>query len=124
MPGDGGEVAIATRLHARNRWILVPLRVGDLGVNMVLDTGAPLTAISERTQALLHGAGLIESAGQGRFVLRDITIAGHPMPDLPVRVSRRVTEAGAEGVLGLDFLRRFTDIHFHVPSLVLTLTDP
>jgi hypothetical protein len=25
-------------------------------------------------------------------------------------------------VLGLDFLARFTDIHFHVPSLRLTLS--
>ena len=34
-----------------------------------------------------------------------------------------MTAAGADGVLGLDFLSQFTDIHCHVPSRILTL-DP
>jgi len=53
-----------------------------------------------------------------------VTVPDQQVPDLPVRVSRRVTQVGAGGVLGLDFLAQFDDIHFHVPTLQLTLVDP
>ncbi len=55
-------------------------------------------------------------------MLRLPVLEGFPIADLRVHVSRRVTIVGSQGILGLDFLRRFEHIHFHVPTLRLTLT--
>jgi len=46
------------------------------------------------------------------------------VPDVSMRVRRSLALAGIDGILGLDFLNQFTDIHFHVPSFRLTLTLP
>jgi hypothetical protein len=37
-------------------------------------------------------------------------------------VSRRVTEVGAQGLLGLSFLGQFEQVHFERSTLILTLT--
>lgn len=123
MPGGGADVVIQTSLHPRGWWVMVPLEVaGTVTLELVLDTGSLLSGLSEPTREMLTTRGLLRPAGERRFLLRDLTIHGQPVPDLVVRVSRRVTQAGARGVLGLDFLGQFTDIHFHVPSMRLTLS--
>jgi hypothetical protein len=92
---------------------------------MVLDTGAPLTGISRGVyEALMADGHLRPVAPNSRFfTLTNVMIGDGQIPVLRVRVSPRVTAVGADGVLGLDFLSQFTDIHYHVPSRVLTL-DP
>ncbi len=80
------------------------------------------TAVASRDDLLRRG--LLDPQQRPRYVLRSWSIQGQPIPDIIVRVSTRVTQVGADGVLGLDFLGRFTDIHFHVPTRVLTLTGP
>jgi hypothetical protein len=50
-------------------------------------------------------------------------IGGQAVVDVQSRVSRRVTSLGLDGLLGLDFLGRFTDVHFNVPTMLLTLSD-
>jgi hypothetical protein len=57
-------------------------------------------------------------------VLQSLQIQGQPIRDLEVRISRRVGQVGADGVLGLDFLAQFEEVSFHVPSMRLTLTNP
>ncbi len=91
---------------------------------MVLDIGSPFSSIGESTREQLERNGLLEETGERRYMLRGVVIQGQPIADLEVRLSRRVTQVRAMGVLGLDFLGRFTDIHFHVPSMRLTLTYP
>jgi hypothetical protein len=88
---------------------------------MVLDTGSPFSSTSDTTRDRLVEAGIMPASEGRRFVLGDVRIGGQRIDDLVVRPSRRVTDVGAEGVLGLDFLGRFTDIHFHVPTMRLTL---
>ena len=90
-------------------------------VKMVLDTGAPFSSVSESTRDTLVDLGLLSASGGRRWVLRKLRIDQQGVADLTVRLSRRVSDVGAEGVLGLDFLGRFTEIHFHVPSMRLTL---
>jgi hypothetical protein len=93
-------------------------------INMVLDTGSPYSAISEGVRDSLLAATLLPN-GEGRaFHLRNLKIQGQTVPDMAVILSHRVTQVGAEGALGLDFIRQFTDVRFHVPSLLLTLTGP
>jgi hypothetical protein len=119
------ELFIQARIHPRNQWILVPLMVkGVRDLNMVLDTGAPFSSISDGTRDLLSAAGLLDHVQHNWYALRELSVQGQPIPDLLVHVSRRVSQAGAEGLMGLDFLRQFTDIHFHVPTLRLTLSTP
>lgn len=102
--------------------MLIPIDIGARSFDMVLDTGSPLSSISEDMyRILLETAGIGTVAGNG-YVLRHPMIQGQRIDDLPVRLSRRVTRVGADGVLGIDFLGRFTEIHVHVPTLRLTLT--
>ncbi len=68
--------------------------------------------------------GTLQQLGANRYLLQGLRIQGQDTGDLEVRVSRRVTQVGADGVLGLDFLAQFTYIHFHVPTMRLTLTRP
>jgi hypothetical protein len=119
------ELIVDATLHRTKRWILIPLTVGhQFIVYMVLDTGTPFSGISEGTREGLVRLGLLGPAPARAHVLRDLEIQGQSIPDLPVLLSRRVTQVGAEGALGLDFLRSFSDVHFHVPTLRLTLTGP
>jgi hypothetical protein len=123
VPGTGGDLVIQTALHPRGWWVMVPVEVAGLvTVELVLDTGSLLSGISEPTREMLASRGLLSPAGERRFLLRNLSIQGQALPDVIVRVSRRVTQTGARGVLGLDFLGQFTDIHFHVPSMRLTLS--
>lgn len=91
---------------------------------MVLDTGSPLSTISAGTRNRLAGLGRLDHIPGmvNRFLLSDLRIQGQSLDDLIVRVSPVTTRANAEGTLGLDFLTRFENIHFHVPTLRLSLT--
>jgi hypothetical protein len=98
--------------------------MGQETIKMVLDTGSLLSAISEPTRQTLVAKGILDASSARLFVLRDVTIQDQQISDLTVRLSPRVTQVGAAGILGLDFLGRFSDIHFHVPTMRLTLTYP
>ena len=124
MPG-GSDLSIS--LHLLRGWLIVPVRVGArYTLEMVLDTGAPLSGISQGTANLLLPTGFLEPMQRrgNVYLLKQLSIQGQPIDDLEVRVLQRLTEVRAPGILGLDFLGRFEEIHCHVPSLTLTLTDP
>ncbi len=119
------ELVIRTRMHPRNKWILVPVDVAKaIMLWMVLDTGAPFSSISEDTRDDLLRMERLHPLRGGWYELRGPQIEGQFVSSVPVRLSQRVTQVGADGVLGLDFLQQFTDVHFHTPSLTLTLTSP
>lgn len=119
------ELVIQTVLHPTRIWITVPLTIaGRSTLDMVLDTGSPATSISEPTLKHLQGLGLVSTSDAPSYVLRGLTIQGQAIPDMRVRVSARATQVGADGLLGITFLGRFTDVHFHVPTGRLTLTGP
>jgi hypothetical protein len=123
VPGESGELVVQTILHATKWWLIVPITIGgQITIEMVLDTGSPLSAISERLRNTLLSAGLLESITPRTYLLRSLTIQGQVIPDLRVRLSRRVTSVGADGILGLDFLAQFSTVHFDVATLRLTLT--
>jgi hypothetical protein len=104
---------------------MVRLEINGFGtLHMVLDTGTPATGISVSTRDARLDAGVLLSTGPGSYLLRRVSVQGQPLPDLTGRLSHRLTQVRAQGALGLDFLGRFTDIHFHVPSGMLTLSSP
>jgi hypothetical protein len=120
--GSGADPQIQTHLD-RHWWIIVPVEIADaLTIDMVLDTGSPFSSISEPTRDELVRRGLLEQKDERRFVLRHLAVQGQALPDLEIRMSRRATQVGAAGILGIDFLGRFTDVHFHVPTMRLTLS--
>ena len=88
---------------------------------MVLDTGSPLSGISYLTRDELASNGVLVPAGPRRYLLRDLSIEGQPLPDVVVRLSPRASAVGIDGMLGLDFLNTFTEIQLSVPTLWLTL---
>lgn len=116
---------IQATTHPVNRWVLVEIRIAKrVDLEMVLDTGSPMSTISAGKRDELLCAGLIAPIpGEvNRLLLSDLEIQDQPTGDLLVRVSPVTTRAGAAGTLGLDFLNRFQMIQFHVPTLRLTLT--
>lgn len=121
MPGAAGELHIQITLHDRHWWLLAPVKVGDQILDMVIDTESPISAISVGIREVLARTDRLVQLEANTYVLRDPRIQVQSIADLEVRVSPRVTRVGADGVLGLDFLNRFTDVHFNVPSLRLTL---
>ena len=119
----GGEISTIAKLHPSGRWITVNVVVaGTRTLSMVLDTGAPVSALSPHTGTILEARGLASPSSDPRVrVLRNLTIAGHSVPDLEVRLLARLDRIQVVGLLGLDFLRLFEDVHFNVPSLRLRL---
>ena len=119
-PAPSGRLVIQTILDTAHFWILVPVEVGDgLLINFVLDSGSPLTSMSERLYNRLRP--YLRQIGKNRYILRPVRLAGHDLGSLNIRGSDFLSRVGADGVLGLDFLTRFTHIEFDVPTLLLTL---
>jgi hypothetical protein len=119
------RLSITVHLHRAKGWLMIPIEVGGrYGFEMVLDTGSPVSTISQGVRAALADLGLLESRGGNRYLLHEVEIQGQRVPDLRVRESRRITLVGANGALGLDFLNQFTEIHVDVPHLRFTLTGP
>lgn len=116
------ELRVETRFEPRGGWVLVPLILPDGStLELVLDSGSFLSAISERTRDELNTKGLLEPRGPERRLPRGVSLAGQPIADLPVRLSRRAEAVQAPGLLGLDFLARYEEVRFHFPTMCLTL---
>jgi hypothetical protein len=97
VPGESGELTIQLRLHGRRWWLLVPVTIGQRDISMVLDTGSPVSSISGGTYELLADTGHLHHLGGATYALRNPRIDGQPISDLPVRISRRVTQASYPG---------------------------
>lgn len=98
--------------------------MGDMLFEMVLDAWSPVSSISEPVRGRLARVGLLEPTRPSMYRVRDLKIARQSVPDMEVRVSRRVTVLGADGAIGLNYLAQFDEIRFSVPALRLTLVDP
>jgi hypothetical protein len=118
-----GEVSIQARVHTSGLWIQIPLLVADQQrLRMILDTGAPVSAISPEMRDELLAADLLRAAiPSGYHRISDITVDGQPIPDLEVRVLPRLSRIGVEGLLGLDYLGKFESVYVHIPTLRITL---
>ncbi len=118
-----GEIAIEAERHPSGRWITVPLAIGGvLTLAAVLDTGAPVSAISPRTETRLLSAGLLRPSGRpNRYALTDLSTANQTLPPLEVAVIRRLDRLDVDALLGLDFLTQFTRICFDTRTMRLVL---
>lgn len=121
MPG-AIEIVIDTWQHPRFGWVMIPVEVSaGVVLDLAFNPGIPASSMTVRTQQWLIEKEVLPPIEQRWYVLRDAMVQQQPLPPFQVRVSR-INRPGADGILGLDFMRQFTDIHFHVPTFRLTLT--
>jgi hypothetical protein len=114
---------VQTSQHAQYGWVLLPVEIGGIIIlQMVLNTGLPFSGITPQAGQQLVMAELVPPIVARAYLLRGLRIAQHPVPEVSAHVRHRLAQTGVDGFLGLDFLSQFTDVHFNVPSLRLTLT--
>ncbi len=118
------SVSVRTEDHP-NGWVMVPVTVCGLWQgHFLLNTFTPVSSVSRPTASILEAFQCFSLQTDQRYLLQGLTVGGERLTDLEVRISRAATLLGVEGMLGLDFLRRFTRVQFDVAERRLTLTLP
>ncbi len=125
MSGDAADLIVQLTRDSTDRWLTLRLAVGDDAVlEMVPNPGFPRTVISQRAADDLTARGMIAPGRRRDVTLRNLRIEGQQIPDLVVRVSPIGRILGVDGILGFDFIQRYTGVYLDVPALRLTLIDP
>ncbi len=120
----------AIKLTRLQNHFLVPLRFGGQHLELLLDTGASLTMLARR--ALPDGlvarpakAVTIATAdGQTTLptvVLPELTIGAQRLRDVRIALNDKMAIPGADGLLGMDILKRF-DFIIDQSAAILRLT--
>ena len=101
---------------------MIRLFVGqDIIWDMLPNPTRPRSTISRAAFDDLRAREAGDLAAGRNVPLRQLRIAGQPIPDLHVRVSDTVTRLGVNGVLGLDFFTRFESVQWIPRTGRLTL---
>lgn len=106
--------------NLKHGWLGVPLELPGLYLFQVMVSGFPTSVVS--TEMVLRLPSCFEPVGQGRYRMHSLTLGGQPLGDLEVGVSTQIRRLDAYGALGLDFLRRFSEIKLDVRASQLTFT--
>ena len=126
MPG--GRLSIQTWLHPNplGRWITFPLTLdGSHTLQIVLDPGSPVSAISPHAESDLASRNLLLPGRTHRsYRLTGLTTQGQPLPDMDVRILPRLTRLQIDGLVGLDYLFQFRSICFYTATFQLVLEYP
>jgi hypothetical protein len=107
-------------IHPRHGWIGVPLILDSVFNLRMLVSGYQRTVVSQRTLETLPY--LFDRIGPNRYSVRRASLGGEPITGLQVATSRQIERLDADGILGLDFLERFTDINLNLPSRIITFS--
>lgn len=137
VDGDAGEVALEP-VGRNEAALVVPVHINGQGpFDLVLDTGATFTCVTEavaeqlglpdRPGAVGFGAG-VHSAGRVRIVQYDSLRVGaataHDLSGCVLDLSSLdMMGTSVDGLLGLNFLRSF-DVRLDFVRNVVTLTAP
>lgn len=94
---------------------VVGLAVGpDIHWDMIPNPLRPHSSISrlalEDLSSRLGGAPPRAGAA---YLLQDVRIAGHSVPDIAVRINPIVSRLKVDGILGLDFFQQFDAVTWH-----------
>ena len=93
------------------RRIAIRLEIGsDVVFQMLPNPVASRTAIRPSSFQDLVQRGLATADEARRVTLRQLSIAGHPVPDLEATVSVAVGRLRFDGILGFDFFARFDEV--------------
>jgi len=84
------------------------------------------SVISEDLQEFLTALQLTVPMSSTHYRMRSITLGGAAVPDVIMRLSRRVSSSGTgvDAIFGMDFLTQFQQIILDPSTLRLTLIDP
>jgi hypothetical protein len=77
---------------------------------MLLLPQSPISVISPTVLRYRVDPAIIVPLSADAYMLRDLCIAGQPLPDLAVRVSAAAMVAKADGILGYNFFGQFTEV--------------
>ncbi|HEY8836564.1 MAG TPA: hypothetical protein VIO16_02575 [Dehalococcoidia bacterium] len=121
MNSGGNELVLQTQRH-RDGYIIIPCDVPDFNFDLVLHTGRPLSYLSVATYEGLSRAGAIDHIGRGIYRIQQLSMSEQRVPDLLVRVSAGPGILGFDGLLGLQFLQRFSRVCAERDTGLLRLT--
>lgn len=99
----------------------VPFVLGSLIILEMIVSVYPQSRVSQ--DVIETFPYFFRSTGGNRYHFISASFGEQPLTDLEVGLSTQVRRLEADGVLGLDFLRRFTDINLNIPTMQLTLTE-
>ena len=128
MTRDADELSFELSVHPRGFWLSVILQVaGSDDLQLVIDTGSPVSSLSEGVLSALLADGLLTPTGESYaaspiYRLSRLSVEGQAFPDTDVHRGNRATLLRIDGVLGLDFLYKFGRISFETDKMRLTLT--
>ena len=121
MNSGRDSISVDTESHPVG-FIVVRFTVGAIyPLRLVLNTGFVMTCLTLSARDNLTAFGHLRDTGERFPVLHDLSLGGRPLAPLPVRVNAAVARIAPEGMLGLNFLRQFREIHFDTETGRLTL---
>ena len=124
MASSESKLIVQTRDHPIGL-IVVPFAVGEFyNLLLILNTGFVISALTPGVRDSLEALGHLQHTAGRFYQLHDLRLGGRPVPPLTVRVNIAIATLGVEGIVGLNFLNQFREIHFDVESRVLTPTFP
>lgn len=90
---------------------------------MLLNPGISASVISDATRHRLITLEVVHpDTSANAYWLRDLKIGRDPVPDVEVVVEPMV--AGANGMLGLNFLEHYRDLYHDAGAELLVFIDP
>jgi hypothetical protein len=93
----------------------------DRTLQLQIDEHLPDYVVTPSARDNLTAFGHLRDTGERFPVLHDLWLGGRPLAPLPVRVNAAVARITPEGMLGLNFLGQFREIHFDTETGRLTL---
>lgn len=103
--------------------LVVHVSVGlDIGWDMLPNPLLAQTVIRASAARDYRARMEESSAGGPRVTLQDLRIDRQPIPDLSARIVRSIPRIPVDGILGLDFFQKFSEVrwdpHTHRVTLV------
>jgi hypothetical protein len=116
------SITVDAQFRPGHGWICIALVLDGVFTLDMLLSGYHHSII--RRDVLPTLPHLFRSTRPGYFEMLKVSLGEEPIIGLEVRPSPLIQRLGADGMLGMDFLERFTDVHLDVRRLRLTFSGP
>lgn len=112
--------SVRAELDHRRGWFSIPIEIDDVfGLNFAVSVFRGSIMKLEVIESL---SVYFQGVGSGRYLARRATLGGQPI-EFQVASSARLRLPAIDGVLGMDFLGRFTDVNLNLPTSTLSLIE-
>lgn len=123
MPQGSGRIIVEASADARRGWLVIRLEVVGLSFDASL-VFFPESRMSQDVIDFLKLYQLVTDLGHGRYAVRGLTLGGVVLPSLEVIATAQLGRVQLDGILGVNFLNQFTEVHLNPSSFQLTFVDP